>query len=205
MITTSFTISIIDDDKSICDALRGLFESLHYNVNTYEDAYQFLDKYKTNSPGCIIMDVRLPGMSGLELLEQLKIQKIHIPAIVVTGYGDIQMATRAMKCGAKDFILKPFNDQCLLETVQKCLMNSQDMNWIDTINERIRSLTERECQVLHLIIEGKLNKQIADELSISISTVEAHRSNIMHKMQAKNLAQLIRFYLEAQFANQYAQ
>lgn len=128
MKTNNFTISIIDDEKAICDALRWLFQSVKFNVETYEDGYKFLEKYKANTPGCIIMDVRLPGLSGLELLEELKQQKIHLPVIIITGYGDIQMAVRAMKVGAKDFILKPFNEQCLLETVQKLFKNRKFEN-----------------------------------------------------------------------------
>lgn len=199
MQTNNFTIFIIDDTKDVCEALRWLFESVRFKVETYENADQFLEKYHANKPGCIIMDVRLPGMSGLELLEYLKQKKSPLPIIVITGHGDIQMAVRAMKMGAKDFILKPFNDQCLLEAVQKCINQSQDMDWIKTINKRINELSERELQIINLIVDGKLNKEIAYELSISISTVEAHRAHIMQKMQAKNLAQLIKIYLEAQF------
>lgn len=199
MQTNNFTIFVIDDTKDVCEALRWLFESVKFKVETYENANSFLEKYHANRPGCIIMDVRLPGMSGLELLEYLKQKKSPLPIIVITGHGDIQMAVRAMKMGAKDFILKPFNEQCLLETVQKCINQSQNMDWIKTINKRIDELSERELQIINLIVDGKLNKEIAYELSISISTVEAHRAHIMQKMQAKNLAQLIKIYLEAQF------
>ena len=114
------------------------------------------------------------------------------------------MAVRAMKTGAVDFILKPFNDQCLLETVQKCINKTVSTSSIDLIQERINLLSERERQIINLILDGKLNKQIAYDLSISISTVEAHRANIMHKMQAKNVAQLIKMYLQVQFNNEYS-
>ncbi|MBI2785226.1 MAG: response regulator transcription factor [Legionella longbeachae] len=196
------TIFIIDDELEVRNALRWLFESVHYKVETYETANAFHETYNYTQHGCIIIDVRLPGMSGLELLELLKLQKNHLPVIIITGYGDIQMAVRAMKAGAIDFILKPLNEQCLLEIVQKCFNHSLNIYSIKLINDRINNLTEREHQIIKLILNGKLNKEIAYELSISISTVEAHRANIMRKMQAKNLAQLIKLYLQAQFHNE---
>jgi two-component system response regulator FixJ len=204
MSSNNQTVFIIDDNAAIRDALRWLFESLKYNVEAYENADMFLKKHNANSQGCLIMDVRLPGLSGLELLEQLKQQKNSLPVIIITGYGDIQMAVRAMKAGAVDFILKPFNDQCLLETVQKCMNKSLKNTSVALINERINKLSEREHEIVNLILDGKLNKEIAYELSISISTVEAHRANIMHKMEAKNLAQLIKMCVETQFSNHFS-
>jgi two-component system response regulator FixJ len=198
------TIFVIDDDDEVCEALRWLLESVQFNVETYKNAFVFLENYNHKNQGCLIMDVRLPGMSGLELLEQLRQEKCPLPIIVITGHGDIPMAVRAMKLGAKDFILKPFNDQCLLETVQKHISQSINNNYLHTVHERINSLSERERQIIKLIIDGKLNKQISHELSISISTVEAHRANIMNKMQAKNLAQLIKIYLQAQFNYEFS-
>jgi two-component system response regulator FixJ len=197
------TIYIIDDEISVCSALSWLFKSVQFNVETYENAQSFLEQYSNEKQGCIIMDVRLPGMSGLELLEQLKAQKSYIPVIIITGYGDIHMAVRAMKAGAVDFILKPFNDQCLLETVQKCINKISNINSLELIQERINTLSDREQQIVNLILDGKLNKQIAYDLSISISTVEAHRANIMHKMQARNVAQLIKMLLQVQLNNEY--
>ncbi len=193
------TIFIVDDDLNVCNALRWLFESVHFKVETYTSALAFLDHYHCNRQGCLIADVRMPIMSGLELLEHLNLQKNRLPVIIITGYGDIPMAIRAMKLGAIDFVLKPFNDQCLLEIVQKLPMQSVDTDTIEHVNKRIDRLSERERQVIDLILEGNLNKQIAHELSISISTVEAHRASIMRKMQAKNLAQLIKLCLQAQF------
>lgn len=203
MAQNNHTIYIIDDEVNVCNALSWLFKSVQFNVETYENAQLFLNKYTNDKQGCIIMDVRLPGMSGLELLEQLKAQKSHIPVIIITGYGDIQMAVRAMKAGAVDFILKPFNDQCLLETVQKCINKISNINSLEIIQERMKTLSDREQQIVNLILDGKLNKQIAYDLSISISTVEAHRANIMHKMQAKNVAQLIKMFLQVQLNNEY--
>ena len=143
-------------------------------------------------------------MSGLELLEHLHLKKNRLPVIMMTGYGDIQMAVRAMKLGAVDFVLKPFNDHCMLESVQKHINNSSNLSWLDDENtikniiERLNLLSEREKQVLELIAEGRLNKEMAYMLSISMSTIEAHRANIMRKMRVKNLAQLLTLYLKFQ-------
>lgn len=140
----------------------------------------------------------MPGMSGLELLEHLSSQKNRLPVIVITGYGDMAMAIRAMKAGAYDFILKPFNDQYLIETIQKCIDKSVCANKTENVVERFKLLTERERQVIHLISDGKLNKEIAYEFGVSMSTIEAHRASIMRKMQAKNIAQLIKLYIHSQ-------
>ena len=198
METKNQTVFIIDDDIEVCHSLKWLFESVQLHAKTYGNANNFLQQFNNIKQGCIIMDVRLPGMSGLELLEHLKLQKIRLPVLVITGYGDIPMAVRAMKAGAIDFILKPFNEQCLLESVQKCLKQTLYTAPLEQITDRINSLSERERKISELILDGKLNKEIAYELSISISTVEAHRANIMHKMKAKNLAQFIKMYLQAQ-------
>lgn len=198
---TGQTLYVIDDEAEIRAALTSLFNSVKMKVETFADADTFLAKMNGTEKGCIILDVRLPGISGLELLEQLQLQKNRLPVIMITGYGDVQMAVRAMKAGAVDFILKPFNQQCLLEVAQKWMTQSTQLNSVDELRERINSLSERELQILHLIVDGKLNKEIAFELSISISTVEAHRSHLMHKMQAKNIAELIRMYLQTQISN----
>lgn len=191
-------VYIVDDDPSVCDALRWLFESIHLTVRTYPSARAFLKDYSSTLQGCLVVDVRMPDMGGLELLDYLHSKKNQLPVIMITGYGDIPMAVRAMKSGACDFLLKPINDQCLLDLVQKHMNNPVDTLHLESIRERIDRLTERERQVIDLILTGKLTKEIAYELSISISTVEAHRANIMRKMQAKNLAQLIKFYLQFQ-------
>ncbi|MDR3501723.1 MAG: response regulator [Legionella sp.] len=198
MQTNKQTIFIIDDEPAVCDSLQWLFESIQFQVETYRAASSFQQSYDPKKAGLLITDVRLPDISGLELLEKLRLQKIFLPVIVITGYGDIPMAVRAMKLGAKDFLLKPVNEQVLLEKVQKHINQSINNESLHLLNKRINSLSKREQQIIKLIIDGKLNKQIAHELSISISTVEAHRSNIMAKVQAKNLAQLIKLYLQAQ-------
>ena len=205
MKSTSKTVVIIDDDLTVCHALRCLFESVNFKVETYTSAHAFLDGYDYTLQGCLVIDVRMPVMSGLELLEHLNTQKNRLPVIMMTGHGDIPMAVRAMKSGAVDFILKPFNDQCLLDVIQKHVNQSvvigekNETTSVEQINERIKLLSERERQVMDLIAEGKLNKEIAFKLSISMSTVEAHRANIMRKMQVRNLAQLLKLYLRSQF------
>lgn len=193
------TIFIIDDEVDVCDALRWLFESVHFKVETYTSAQLFLENYDASKQGCLLVDVRMPVMSGLELIENLKIRKNRLPVIIITGYGDIPMAIRAMKAGAIDFVLKPINEQCILEIVQKIVNKFVEVNTSEPIGDRIDRLSERERQVIDLILDGKLNKEIAFALSISMSTVEAHRANIMRKMQAKSLAHLIKLYLQHQY------
>ncbi|AWN73562.1 response regulator [Legionella anisa] len=189
------TVFVVDDDPEICKSFRWLFESINLHVQTYENAKDFLDSY-TNQLGCLIIDVRMPIMSGLELLEQLNSSQNKLPVIVITGYGDISMAIRAMKAGAEDFILKPVNHQNLLEVTQKCLKKNNSTTISQSnFHERIDSLTRREKQVMDLVVEGKLNKQIAYDLNISISTVEVHRANVMRKMETKSLAELIKINL----------
>lgn len=201
MTQPNHTIYIVDDSQIVCQALRWLFESAQFKVAIFNSANEFLEAYDGTQQGCLILDVRLPGMSGLELLEHLKEQKNHLPVIIITGNGDVPMAVRAMKAGAVDFIVKPCNEQCLLKTVEKCIQRSTNNYSLELINEQIATLSPREHQILELVMDGKLNKQIAHELSISISTVEAHRASIMHKMQAKNLPHLIKLYLQAEFIN----
>ena len=192
------TVFIVDDDSKIRDALQWLFESIQLPVETFISATHFLESYTFDRPGCLIIDVRMPSMGGLELLEQLKLKKCPLPVIVITGHGDIPMAVRAMKAGAVDFISKPFNDQYLIDLIQEIFNQKPLPNTAipsEKMMECFTSLTPREREILLLLTEGKLNKQIAFDLSISISTVEITRSKIMKKMQAKTLAHLIRNYV----------
>ncbi|HHF7368103.1 TPA: response regulator transcription factor [Legionella bozemanae] len=189
------TVFVVDDDPEICKSFKWLFESINLQVQAYDNARGFLDSY-TNQQGCLIIDVRMPIMSGLELLEQLNASQNRLPVIVITSYGDISMAIRAMKAGAEDFIPKPVNHQNLLEVTQKCLKkNNSNTISQSHFHERMNSLTKREKQVMNLVVEGKLNKQIAYDLNISISTVEVHRANVMRKMETKSLAELIKINL----------
>ena len=168
MNTKTPTIYIIDDDKEVCDALRWLFESVLLTVESYTNPRQFLANYTPQNQGCLIMDVRMPEMSGLQLLEHLNLQKNRLPVIVITGHQDIPSAIRAMKLGASDFILKPLHEQDFLEIVQKNIDNaisqSNVLEVLDKIRERINSLSPRERQVIDLLLEGKLNKEIAYEI-----------------------------------------
>lgn len=191
------TVYIVDDDPQICKSFRWLFESVNLKVETYENAKNFLDNYNETQNGCLITDVRMPIMSGIELLEHLNTKNNQLAVIIITGYGDIPMAVRAMKAGAYDFILKPVNHQDLLEVTQKCLKKNQITipRPQSDFSERLNSLTKREKQIMDLVIEGKLNKQIAYDLNISISTVEAHRAKVMKKMHTKTLADLIKINL----------
>ncbi|QMT62066.1 response regulator transcription factor [Legionella sp. PC997] len=187
--TKNSNVSIVDDDLITCEAYLHLFKSVHIEAYAYQNANDFLNSYNKKT-GCLILDVRMPGMSGLELLEHLQAHNIKIPAIVVTGYGDVTMAVRAMKAGAEDFFVKPVNQQTLLEASQRCLI--KNYNIPDKIEEQINRLSKREKEVMDLIVEGKLNKQMAALLKISISTVEVHRANVMRKMEVKTLAELIK-------------
>ncbi|HHF7372963.1 response regulator transcription factor [Legionella bozemanae] len=197
-------VFVVDDDPEICRSFRWLFESVNIPVKTYENAKAFLDSYDGTQKGCLIIDVRMPIMSGLELLEHINSLRNQLSVIMITGYGDIPMAVRAMKAGATDFILKPVNHQHLLEITQKCLkkIHTNSIQSQSNFYERLDRLTKRERQVMDLVIEGKLNKQIAHELDISISTVEVHRANVMRKMETKTLAELIKINLLQAFSNE---
>lgn len=193
-------VYIIDDDSEVLKALRWLLESVKLNVRCFTSATEFLDEYRPDLCGCIVTDVRMPTMSGLQLLEQLNANNNRLPIIFITGHGNIPMAVNAMKNGAVDFISKPFNDQYLLEQIQKSIAISVEQHLVSLKNDSIQKptveLSKREKEVMALIVAGKLNKQIAQELNISISTVEFHRARIMKKMGARNLVQLIKIYLQ---------
>jgi len=193
------TVFIVDDDQQVRDALELLMESVGLNVATFESAQVFLDAFDPDIPGCVITDIRMPGISGLELQRKLKEQKLHPPVIIITGHGDIPMAVDAMQEGALDFIEKPFNDQRLLDSVHRAIEQDAGQRGqatqIAEIRERMNTLTKRETEVMNLITQGKRNKTIADELHVSQSTVEAHRAKVMEKMQANTLSDLMRMVL----------
>lgn len=190
------TVHIVDDDASVRESLRWLMESVGLNVNTYESAQSFLRESNNAAAGCLLLDVRLRDMSGLELQLRLKEKGFQLPIIFITGHGEVTMAVQAMKDGAVDFMTKPFDDQKLLDSVQRVLSQTQAMSeknaQRDLTVSRLASLSPRERQVLDKVIEGKLNKIIADELNISYKTVEAHRARVMDKMRAHTLSELIR-------------
>jgi len=190
------TIFVVDDDKAVRDSLSWLISSVGLHVETFGSAQDFLDVYDPTRPGCLLVDVRMPGMSGLELQKRLAENPHCLPVIVVTGHGDVQMAVRAMKDGAFDFIEKPYNDQILLDLVQKavreCERRRTQVTSHQEIQDLVDTLTPRERQVMDMIVAGNTNKQIAYALDISEKTVEAHRAKVMEKLQASSLADLIR-------------
>lgn len=193
------TIFIVDDDEDVRDSLVELFESLRLQTKSYKNAISFLDDYNPDESGCLLADVRMPGMSGIELQQKLNEKAISIPMIIMTGHGDVQMAVQAMKDGAFEFLQKPFRDQDLIECITKAL--EQDKANRITLNEkhdlqiRIDSLTTREREVIDKVLEGKANKIIARELEISDRTVETHRSHAMEKLNAKSIAELVKIML----------
>ncbi|MCK0508493.1 response regulator transcription factor [Aromatoleum anaerobium] len=195
-------IYIVDDDEALRDSLVWLLESSGYRAIAFESAEQFLAAYQPAMTGCLVLDVRMPGMSGFELFEELRRQRSTLPVIFITGHGDVPMAVSAVKKGAVDFIEKPFGDRDMLGLIERCLAAEQESRGkrrleADTAR-RLGSLTQREREVLDLIIAGKLNKQIADVLGISIKTVEVHRARVMEKMGAHSLAKLVRHVISAE-------
>jgi two-component system response regulator FixJ len=196
------TVIVIDDDDAVRDSLRMLLKSVEFPVNVYASAKEFLSRYVLDQPGCLIVDVRMPGMNGLELQQHLNMLGAMIPVIFITGHGDIAMAVEAMQSGAFDFLPKPFRDQDLLDRVQRALTkdadNRRDIKLHDMIRAHFELLTPREREVLQLIVSGKPNKVMAANLGVSQRTVEIHRARVMEKMQAGSLAQLVRMSLELQ-------
>jgi FixJ family two-component response regulator len=194
-------IFIVDDDDAQRDSLVFLLESHGHPVKAFSGARDFLAAWDGNSAGCLLLDVRMPGMSGLELFEELARRRSALPIILITGHGDVAMAVAALKKGAADFIEKPFSSEEMLKIVNHCLTRESEERehrhaQADTA-QRLAQLTKREHEVLDLIIEGKLNKQIADVLDISIKTVEVHRARVMEKMKVSTLASLIRRVVSA--------
>ncbi len=193
------TVFVVDDEPDIRDSLVMLLEASGYRAKAYELAVAFLASDAPQSVGCLIVDVRMPDMDGLQLQQELLARHSLLPVIIMTGHGDIPIAVQAMKAGAVDFLEKPFNDDVLLDSVRRAL--DRAISVIDHANAakeaatRLTQLTDRERQVLDLIVAGKANKVIAYELSISPRTVEIHRSRVMEKMGAGNLADLVRTVL----------
>ena len=193
------TVYIVDDDEAVRDSLRWLLEANTYRVRAFSSAEAFLSEYNEDQPGILIVDVRMPGMSGLELQEQLIIRKSTMPIVFITGHGDVPMAVSTLKKGAVDFLEKPFNESDLRETVSRMFDQANDRlkkaQAQKTHDAMLNRLTSREQQVLERIVAGRLNKQIADDLGISIKTVEAHRANIMEKLQVITVADLMKVAL----------
>lgn len=198
---TDAIVYIIDDDTSVRNSLRWLIESVQLRVEEFATANDFLDAVQDSHTGCMILDVRMPGMSGLDLQDVLVQRGIHLPVIIVTGHADVSMAVRAFKAGAFDFIEKPFNDQHLIDRIQqaieKCRSEQVEVQRKQHARKRLATLSRREQQVLDLVVAGNSNKQIARELDISIKTVESHRANLMTKMQVGSVSELVRLALIA--------
>lgn len=194
------TVFIVDDDEAVRRSTAWLIESIGIIVHTFINADEFFEKYK-GEQGCIIMDVRMPGMSGLEAQEEMQIRDIKLPLIFITGHGDVPMAVRALQRGAFDFIEKPFNDQLLLDSVQRGLKRNneilQSFLHDQSIDKRIAALTPREKEVMKRVTDGKPNKVIAIELNVSIKTVEVHRARMMEKMAVRSVAELVKTALQS--------
>ena len=196
---TEPSVHIVDDDEAMRDSLKWLLESRGLKVELYPSAEAFLHVFDTSFCGCLVLDVRMPGMNGLDLHQELQACASTLPVIFITGHGDMPMAVSALKKGAADFIEKPFNDQDMLRLIESCMKQDRAAAVKRAENafvaQRLDSLTQREREVLVLIVDGKLNKQIADDLGISIKTVEAHRANIMEKLNVNTVADLLRLAL----------
>lgn len=196
------TVFVVDDDPAIRKSLRWLIESVGLKVQTHELASEFLESYSPDHPGCLVLDVRIPGMSGLELQEKLRERGYDIPVIIVSGYGDVPMAVRAMKAGAVDFLEKPVSDQVLLDYIQKGIerdiKNKANREQNKELVERKATLTRRENEVMKYVVSGFSSREIAEKLNVSFKTVEAHRAKIMKKMQAKSVPKLIQMELQIQ-------
>jgi FixJ family two-component response regulator len=192
-------VYLVDDDDAFRDSLRWLLESSGYRVAAYPSAASFLENYRADSGACIVLDVRMPGTSGLELQQEIGRRGGAIPVIFVTGHGDVPMAVHAIKHGAFDFIEKPFKDDVLLALIEKATKSHAALRVEDAQRQstaaRLACLTQREREIMDRVVAGKRNKAIADELGISVKTVEIHRGRVMEKMQAESLAALVQMVM----------
>jgi FixJ family two-component response regulator len=189
-------VFVVDDDASVREAIQSLIMSVGLRVEAFETARDFLGSKLLDAPGCVVLDVRLPGLSGLDLQRELAAHAVKLPIIFITGHGDIPMSVRAMKAGAVEFLTKPFRDQDLLDAIQQALARDRDsrqqQSQIAELRARFEDLTAREKEVMGLVAAGLLNKQVAGELGISEVTVKIHRAQVMKKMGAGSLADLVR-------------
>ena len=193
------TVFVVDDDQAMRNSLKWLIESVGMQVESFSSADEFLAQYQPGRAGCLVLDVRMPGMSGLDLQEHLAERNILTPVVIITGHGDVPMAVRAMKGGAIDFIEKPFNDEVLLDAIRRAITYEEQQRSHHSehlqIQERLSNLTPREQEVMAMVTEGRSNKEIANALGVSAKTIEAHRARVMEKMQAGSLAELVRMVL----------
>jgi len=194
-------VFVVDDDQAMRNSLKWLIESIGMQVKTYGSAGEFLNSYYPGRVGCLLLDVRMPGMSGLDLLAHLAREDSWLPVIMITGHGDVAMAVKAMKSGAVDFIEKPFHDGDLLTSIRNALEFEEKQRLLRSrraeIAFRLSELTPREHEVMVMVTDGRANKEIAAVLGVSAKTVEAHRARVMDKMRARSLAELVRMALIA--------
>jgi two-component system, LuxR family, response regulator FixJ len=200
MTEISQTVYVVDDDEAVRDSLALLLRSVGLRAIVFDSAQPFLEQIDVGQPGCLVLDIRMPGISGMELAQRLRERDCGLPIIFITGHGDVPMAVEAMKLGALDFLQKPFRDQELLDRIQQALARNET-DWIATrdrecIRQRLEELTPREQQVLEQLLGGKPNKVIAADLELSQRTVEIHRARIMDKMQARSLAALVQMVIQ---------
>jgi FixJ family two-component response regulator len=193
---TQPVVLVVDDDASLREALSGLFRSVGLEVKAFASAPEFLQSKLPDVPSCLVLDVRLPGLSGLDFQSELAKSNINIPIIFMTGHGDIPMTVRAMKAGAVEFLTKPFREQDMLDAVQLGLDRDRSRRELENVTSRLKSsfesLTPREQEIMGLVTSGLMNKQIAGEIGVSEITVKVHRGSVMRKMGAKSLADLVR-------------
>jgi FixJ family two-component response regulator len=196
MTKTHDTVFVIDDDTAVREALQSLLRSVGLRVATFASAREFLTSQRPDAPACLVLDVRLPGLSGLDLQRELAAVEIVLPIIFITGHGDIPMSVQAMKAGAVEFLTKPFRDQDLLDAIAQALEQDRAARaqraGLAELRERYEQLTPREREVMGLVVSGLLNKQIAAELGVSEITIKVHRGQVMQKMGAESLADLVR-------------
>lgn len=196
--TAEPTVLVVDDDAAVRDSLQAMLEAEGFAVELFADAQQFLDGYRPSTDACLLVDVRMPGMNGIELLGKLATRPSSPPVIIITGHGDVPMAVEAMKLGAVDFIEKPFAAEAIVRSIRDALAAVGRMTATEReIEQRLMRLTEREREVLEELVIGHSNKAIARELGISPRTVEIHRARVMEKMQADSLSHLVRLALAA--------
>lgn len=191
-------VFVVDDDVSVREALERLLRVVGFNVETFASAQDFLAHRRANVPSCLVLDVRLPGLSGLDLQKRIAEANKEIPIVFITGHGDVPTSVRAMKAGAVEFLVKPFSDQDLLDAIQQAIKRDRSARYqnaqMEDLWRRYESLTPRERQVMGRVVDGLLNKQVAAELGTSEITVKVHRAQAMHKMRADSLTDLVRMY-----------
>jgi RNA polymerase sigma factor (sigma-70 family) len=198
-------IFVVDDDTSVRNAVKRLIRSLGFTVETFDSAQTFLKHEPHDGPACLVLDIRMPGTSGIQLQEQLADAGVQIPIIFITGHGNIPMSVKAMKAGAVDFIEKPFEDQKLIDAIHMAIARSKQLRKqqaeLNKLQQRVYSLTPREHEVFRLVVSGMLNKQIAGDLGMSEKTVKVHRARVMQKMKAASLADLVRMAEKTRHSN----